>query len=79
VLRTSRNALAADPLLAAEAELHLAFEYPHDLLICVTMRLDMDAGPYAPPLVAGDNATADLSVICSSGNSANAPNPTVSA
>jgi hypothetical protein len=47
VLRTSRNdhdvALAADPLVAAEAKLHLAFEHPHDLLICVTVRLDMDA------------------------------------
>src|SRR5215813_7170965 len=68
VLRTSRNdhdvALAADPLFAAEAELHLALEHPHDLFICVTVRLDMDAGPDAPPydhpLVAGENAAADL-------------------
>ena len=46
VLRTSRNdhevALAADPLFGAKAELH-SVEDPHDLLICVTMRLDMDA------------------------------------
>jgi hypothetical protein len=41
-----------------------AREHPHDLLICVTVRLDMDAGPDAPPhdhpLVAGENAAADL-------------------
>src|SRR5262245_64896588 len=53
VLRTSRNdhdvALAADPLFGAEAELHLALEHPRDLFICVTVRLNMDAGPYAPP------------------------------
>src|SRR5882724_5363881 len=68
VLHTSRNdhdvALAANPLFAAEAELHLALEHPHDLLICVTVRLDMDAGPHAPPyehpLVAGENTAADL-------------------
>ena len=68
VLRTFRNdhdvARAADPLFGAEAELHLALEHPHDLLICVTVRLDMDAGPDAPPydhsLVAGENAAADL-------------------
>ena len=68
MLRTSRNhydvARAADPLFAAEAELHLALQHPHDLLICVTVRLDMDAGPNAPPydhpLVAGENAAADL-------------------
>src|SRR5262249_8461352 len=68
VFCTSRNhddvALAADPLFAAEAELHLAFEHPHDLLISVTVRLDMDAGPDAPPydhpLVAGENAAAYL-------------------
>src|SRR6266487_3500092 len=68
VLRTSRNdhnlTLAADPLFAAEAELHFALEHPHDLLICVTVRLDMDASPDAPPydhpLVAGENAAADL-------------------
>jgi hypothetical protein len=68
VLCTSRNdddvALAADPLFATEAELHLALEHPHDLLICVTVRLDMDAGPDAPPydhsLFAGENAAADL-------------------
>ena len=68
MLRTSRNdhdvALTADPLFASEAELHLALEHPHDLLICVAVRLDMDAGPNAPPhdhpLVAGENAAADL-------------------
>jgi hypothetical protein len=68
VLRTSRNnhhvALAADPLFAAEAKLHLALEHPHDLLICVTVRLDMDASHYAPPddhpLVTRENAAADL-------------------
>src|SRR6266568_3972568 len=30
------------------AQLHLALEHPYDLLICVTVRLDMDAGPDAP-------------------------------
>src|SRR6516164_9453451 len=57
-------AWAADPLFAAEPELHLALEHPHDLLICVTVRLHMDARPYAPPddhpLVAGENASADF-------------------
>jgi hypothetical protein len=57
-------ALAADPLFAAEAELHLALEHPHDLLICVTVRLDMDAGsdapPYDHPLITGENAAGDL-------------------
>ena len=61
-LRASRNdhevALAADPLFDAQAELHLALEHPNDLLICVTVRLDMDASPDAPPnkypSVAGD-------------------------
>src|SRR5262249_45783840 len=68
VLRTSWNdhdvARAADSLFAAEAKLHLAFEHPHDLLICVTVRLDMDTSPNAPPyehsLITGENATADL-------------------
>jgi hypothetical protein len=68
VLRTSRNdhdvAGAADPLFAAEAELHLSLEHPHDLLVCVTVRLDVDASPDAPPYdhssVAGENAAADL-------------------
>jgi len=45
---------------------YLALEHPNDLLICVTVRLDMDAGPDAPPydhpLVARENATADLFV-----------------
>jgi hypothetical protein len=40
--------------------------HPNDLLICVTVQLDMDAGPDAPPydhpLVARENATADLFV-----------------
>jgi hypothetical protein len=56
--------LAADPPFSVEAELHLALEHPHDLLICVTVRLDMETGPDAPPydhpLVARENATADL-------------------
>src|SRR5262249_24261703 len=68
VLRASRNdhdvALAADPLFAAEAELHLALEHPHDLLIWVTVRLDMDASldarPYDHPMVARENAAANL-------------------
>src|SRR6266567_1941252 len=68
VLRASRNdhnvTLAADPLFVAEAELHFALEHPRDLLICVTVRLDMDASPDAPPydhpLVAGENAAADF-------------------
>src|SRR5262245_7963602 len=68
VFRASRNdhkvARVADPLFAAEAKLHLAFEHPHDLLICVTVRLDMDASPDAPPyehsLITGENAAADL-------------------
>jgi hypothetical protein len=53
MLRTSRNdydvALTADPLFGAEAKLHLALEHPHDLFMWVTVRLDMDAGPDAPP------------------------------
>src|SRR5712672_80772 len=57
-------ALAADPLFAAEAELHLPLEHPDDLLIGVTVRLDMDTGPDAPPydhpLAAGEDAAADL-------------------
>jgi hypothetical protein len=68
VLRTSRNdhnvAGAADPLFAAEAELHFAFEHPHDLLVCVAVRLHMspslDAPPYKHLLVARQNAAADL-------------------
>jgi hypothetical protein len=51
MLYTPRNdhdvALAADPLFAAEAELHLSLEHPDDLLIGVTVRLDMDTGPDA--------------------------------
>jgi hypothetical protein len=57
---TTTVALATDPLFAAEAKLHLAPKHPHDLLICVTVRLDMDAGPDAPPydhrLLAGEDA-----------------------
>src|SRR5262249_58853324 len=38
--------------------------HPRDLLICVAVRLNMDASPYAPPyehpLITGENATADL-------------------
>ena len=53
VLRTSRNdhdvALTSDLLFAADAKFHLALEHPYDLLVCVTVRLDMDAGPNAPP------------------------------
>src|SRR5215831_13774554 len=68
VLRTFRNdhdvAGAADPLFASKTELHLALQHPRDLLICVTVRLDMHAGPDAPPydhpLVAGESAAADL-------------------
>jgi hypothetical protein len=68
VLRTSRNdhnvTLAADPLFAAEGKLHFALEHPRDLLICVAVWLDMDASPDAPPydhpLVARENAAADL-------------------
>src|SRR5262245_43282103 len=68
VLRAPWNdhdvAWTADPLFAAEAEVHLPFEHPYDLLICVTVRLDMDASPDAPPydhsLVAGENAAADF-------------------
>src|SRR5262245_36247901 len=68
VLRASRNdhdvARTANSLFAAEAKLHLAFEHPHDLLICVSVRLNMDASPDAPPyehsLITGENAAADL-------------------
>lgn len=45
-------------------KLHLALEHSNDLLICVTVRLDMDAGldapPYDHPLVTRENAAADL-------------------
>ena len=61
---TTTVALAADPLFAPEAELHLALEHPHDLFICMIVRLNMDAGPDAPPydhsLITGENAAADL-------------------
>ena len=68
VLRTSRNdhdvALTSDLLFAADAKFHLALEHPHDLLIRVIVRPDMNAGrdapPYDHPLVAGENAAADL-------------------
>src|SRR5262249_8952701 len=67
VLRASPNdhdvARAADALFAAEAELHLALEHPHDLFIFVSVRLNMDASPDAPPyehsLITGENAAAD--------------------
>jgi len=53
LLRTSRNdhdvARAADPLFGADAKLHLALVHLNDRLICVRVRLDMDAGPNAPP------------------------------
>jgi hypothetical protein len=59
-----RVARAADTLFAAEAKRHLALAHPRDLLICVAVRLDMDASPDAPPyehpLITGENATADL-------------------
>src|SRR5437016_6977894 len=68
VQRTSRNdddvALPAEALFAAEPELHFALEHPGDLLIRVPVRFDMHAGgdapPYDHPLVAGENAAADL-------------------
>jgi len=47
----ARIAARTDPLFAAEPELHLALEHPHDLLICVTVRLDMNAGSDAPPYI----------------------------
>jgi hypothetical protein len=54
-------ALAHEKSLAVSVGL-LPLEHPHDLLIWMTVRLDMDAGPDAPPydhrLVAGENATA---------------------
>src|SRR5262249_33978603 len=67
VLRASRNdhdvPRAADALFAAEAKLHLALEHPHDLFIFVSVRLNMDASPDAPPyehsLITGENAAAD--------------------
>src|SRR5438874_141135 len=53
VLRTARNdhnvARAADPLFAAEPELHPALEHPDNLLACVAVRLNMNALPDAPP------------------------------
>jgi hypothetical protein len=68
MFRATRNdhdiALAADPMFGAKAELHLALEHPHDLFICVTVRLDMDPGrdapPYDHPLTPRKNAAADL-------------------
>jgi hypothetical protein len=68
MLCTSPNdhdvALAADPLFAAEAELHLPLQHSDDLLIGVTVRPDMDTGPDTPPydhaLAAGEDAAADL-------------------
>jgi hypothetical protein len=80
----SRNdhdvALAADPQFVAKAKLQLALEHPHDLLVCVTVRLNMDASsdapPYEHPLITGENATAIFSLICSAGKAANVPKPT---
>src|SRR5215472_7015606 len=68
VLRAPRNdhdvTRAADALFDAEAKLHLALEHPHDLFIFVSVRLNMDASPDAPPyehsLITGENAAADL-------------------
>src|SRR5262245_16272150 len=68
VLRTSWDdhdiTWAADPLFGAEAELHLSLEHPHNLLVCMTVRLNMDASLDAPPyehsLITGENAAADL-------------------
>jgi hypothetical protein len=68
VLNTFRNdhdvAPPTDPLFATEPELHLAGKEPHDLLITMTVWLDMNPGPDAPPydhpLVARENAAADL-------------------
>jgi hypothetical protein len=52
------------PLLWSRLGWDLALEHPHDLLICVTVRLNMHAGPDAPPyehpLITGENAAADL-------------------
>jgi len=42
---TTTSPRPADPLFAAEAELHLSLEHPDDLLIGVTVRLDMDTAP----------------------------------
>src|SRR5262249_19078705 len=54
----------ADPLFGAETKFHLPFEHPYDLLICVTVRLNMDASSDAPPdehpLITGENPAADL-------------------
>jgi len=68
VFLTSRNnhdvARPQDPLLSTKANSILPFKHPHDLLICVTVRLDMDASPDAPPnessLVTRENAAADF-------------------
>src|SRR5205809_1338162 len=49
VLRAARNdhnvARAADPLFAAEPELHAALEHPDNLLACVAVRFNMNALP----------------------------------
>jgi putative ABC transport system substrate-binding protein len=46
------------------SELQLVFEHPHDLLICVTVRLNRGASSDAPPdkhpLITGENPAADL-------------------
>src|SRR6516162_1937547 len=42
----------------------ITLEHPHDLFIFVSVRLNMDASPDAPPyehsLITGENAAADL-------------------
>jgi hypothetical protein len=79
VLRTSRNdhdvTWAADPLFAAEAEFHFALEHPHDLLICVAVRLNWTPAamlhhtsiPWSPERM----RRLIFSLICSSAKAAN--------
>jgi hypothetical protein len=73
-------ALATDPLFAAEAELHLALEHPHDLLICVTVRLDTTPAPMLHhtiiPWSPERMRRLIFSLICSSSKTANVPKPT---
>ena len=73
-------AWTADPLFAAEAEVHLPFEHPHDLFVCVTVRLDMDAGPMLHhtiiPWSPERMRRLIFSLIRSSSNAANRPKPT---
>src|SRR5258708_3004352 len=55
---------AACPLLRPQAGLQRALQHPHDLPIRVTVRLDINTGPDAPPhehcLITGENAADDL-------------------